>query len=181
MGDRRIRLAALGLLICVGALTGGCPVISDAFNPDFLTSFGIPSGSTSGTVLIAFTNNSQFSAQFVAQAFDTLSEDSVTTAGGPITATVDAGKNRTFAVDCPVAAIVPGDASGGTTSTISVGVLSEAADGTVTTLDLVFAGNPLYSGDDFLCGDVIEMRLLQVGTGEAVEDFLLQVRVLPGR
>lgn len=176
MGGRRHRLVALGLSSCVLVLLGGCPIVTDAFNPDFLASFGIPTGTSSGTVLIAFTNDSQFDAQFIAQPFDTLSATSQTVAGGPITAVVVAGQNRTFAVPCPVGYIVPGDAASGTTSSASVNVIGAGA-----VLTLVFTGAPLEAGSDFLCGDVIEMRLSQIGAGAAVEDFQLRVRVLPGR
>jgi hypothetical protein len=44
-----------------------------------------------------------------------------------------------------------------------------------------YTGTPLVSGRDFRCGDVIEVRLVQVGDGGEEANFAIQVQVLAGR
>jgi hypothetical protein len=115
-------------------------------------------------VLVTFNNQTQFPATFAAAAFpDMLNAEDVTT----LTATnVDGNTTRTLVVDCPVDVIAPG-------------VIAVLADGTL--VELLYEGTPLVSGSDFQCGDVIEMRVVQLGAGVDATAFAIQVEVLAGR
>jgi len=84
-----------------------------------------------------------------------------------VSATDVAGNDtRTMVVECPVGVVTP------------LGIVALVED---TAVELTYAGAPLVSSTDFVCGDVIEMRLVQLaGVGGAVE-LGIEVRVLAGR
>ena len=89
-----------------------------------------------------------------------------------------AGEVWIASFECPVYSITPGrlTADGGFDDTAITVVGTEGQ-----TNDLTYTGAAPQSDLDYTCGDVIEIRLLQVGEGGAAADFLIQVFVRPGR
>lgn len=180
MRNRVLRLATLAACLSSLVVLTGCPIGLDVVNPDFLAQLGVPSTSTgnAGKLLIAYTNNSQSVATFYSTSVWSQSSGESGTRL-PSVLDVAPGENWTIVEDCPVDFVVPGQSDSGlAVSGASVEILNP--DRTVL-FTLTFSGAALESGDDYLCGDVIEMELVQIGTGEAVEDFVLRVRVRPGR
>jgi hypothetical protein len=161
-------VALLGCLVTVLPLLG-CALFTDMLNPDFLSALGVDPAtviSSQGRLVIAFDNATQF----------TLSECFVSIADAPDAPTEDfqtvsvrdipANETRSRVLDCPVQVVLPGSAT-------------VQQNGTETTVD--YAGAPMLLGYDFLCGDVIEMRVVQSGEDAASADFAITVRVLAGR
>lgn len=175
MRNRVLRLAAVTACVCSLVVLTGCPVALEVINPDLLAQLGVPASATgtSGKVLVALTNNSQSFVTF--NATPIRSDGSRTLWSWSVLPS----ENQTLVEDCPLAYFAPGDSETGLALTgTSVDILN--LDGTVK-FSLTFTGATLEQGVDYLCGDVIEMEVIQTGAGEAVEDFILRVRVRPGR
>lgn len=156
--------------------SSGCLLASDLVNPNLLAAFGFDPTTirgSQGAVLVTFNNTTDFAADFFVLASDS-STDATSNAFLVPGLDVLAGEIRTLVVDCPIGALTPAsfDAAGAA-STVAVRVT--AADQVV---DVTYDGSPLQSGDEFLCGDVIEVRLIDAGTDEDVA-FQLLIRVIP--
>jgi len=170
-----VMLAGLPLLV----LIGGCAIGADLVNPSFLSALGLDPATivpSQGRTLVSFTNGTQYEATFsVVVTPDLLASANEATLGD---ADVAAGETRTLPFDCPAAGvIVPGDLSAELAiGTTAVTVVVDGAE-----VALTYEGSQLQAGRDYVCGDVIEIRLLQVGEGIGADDFAIQVRVLPGR
>ncbi|RMF76109.1 MAG: hypothetical protein D6744_12605, partial [Planctomycetota bacterium] len=80
---------------------------------------------------------------------------------------LEAGDATSQVFDCPVGVI----------SVLDATVFPDGA----AAVQIPFTGAALVAGDDYFCGDVIEVRVIRVGDGTAATDFLLQVQVFPGR
>jgi hypothetical protein len=149
---------------------------TDLMNPEFLASLGFDPDTIirpQGRVVIAFQNSSSGVAEFGATLADSLNAteeefDYVYASG------VQPNETRTLVVECSVKVITPGAPFGG--SSLAVIVTSEEAEST-----LAYGGDALEEGDDFLCGDVIEIRVIETATDAENTGIALQVQVLPGQ
>lgn len=160
------------LSICVGALAttlaGGCVVGLDLLNPDALAGIGISPDTFNppGRIIVAYTNDTDAPVLFQSAAFDALTNP----VQNGVVLTVPAGETIGRSLDCPVAAFSPGFAL--------------TADGAAELAVFGEAGGIMFSGDDYICGDVIEVRIVQfgqAGEGEAEATFAIRVQVRPGR
>jgi hypothetical protein len=160
----------LMLLVCLPLLTplAGCFFATDLVNPGVLAAVGLDPATIippQGSVVIAFQNSTQFPADFSAAILDDiLAEDAdffVVSGTG-----VGANETRTMVVDCPVGDVQPGSAF-------------VAVDGTI--LEVPYAGSPLSTGAEFICGDVIQIRLVQIAVSADTVGFMLEVQILAGR
>lgn len=173
----RFVLVLAGLTLLVP--TGGCVFVTDFINPDAFAALGFDPATIippQGRTLVSFTNGTQYEAAFsVVVSPDSSLPLTQATVGS---ANVLPGGTRTFPFDCPDANYVsPGGLNDDfSLNTAAIAVI--AGDGEV---ELAYAGAVLEAGRDYACGDVIEVRLLQVGDGITADDFAIQVRVLPGR
>ena len=169
MSGRTLRIVALAGCLATALPLLGCALFTDMLNPDFLSSLGLDPAtiiSSQGRLVIAFDNATQFTLSecfvSVADAPDALTEDFLTVSARDI----PANETRTRVLDCPVRVVVPGSAT-------------VQQNGSETMVD--YDGAMMLLGDDFLCGDVIEMRVVQSGEDPASADFAIMVRVLAGR
>lgn len=169
----RSAIRTLVLTLTVSGVSG-CAVFSDLLNPEALTALGVDPATivaSQGKSVIVYTNDTNSGVFFVT----TISDDP----GNPISnldpliiGEVASGESRNIVVDCPLGVVTPGIATeaflseGGAAFVVTAGGVAEVP----------FAGSGLVSGADFICGDLIEIRLVEAG---GVFDF--QVRVLPGR
>jgi hypothetical protein len=176
---RRNPLGLLVLALCIPVLAPltGCAIATDLVNADLLSGFGLDPATvfpSPGKVIVAFVNDTQFSAEFsVVVTPDPLAQTVEYSMGWE---TVPAG-DRSFAVfDCPAAVVTPGELGDDfSLSQTAVTVTTDGGD-----VQVAYAGTPLESGRDFVCGDVIEMQLVQTGAAADAATFLLRVRVVPG-
>jgi len=153
----------------------GCGLSTELFNPDFFSSLGIDAQSIArspGRIVLAFRNYSNATIVFASATYTDRSITQFAQNEAEFTASlrladvqnVAANETRTLVLDCPVRVIVPG----GITA-----VTDESA------ADVTYQGSLLVVDEDYECGDVIEMGLVQ--TGDTADSLTLQVRVLPGR
>lgn len=173
MRSWRFRTFALAL---AGVGVNGCAVVGDVFSPDFLTGlrldpdfFGGPSGKT----VLALRNSSDFDATFNVVNVRGSEGDSV-----PST-TVRANTTTSVVLDCPVGFIGLGQI----TAAGLDGMAAIAVEGAAAGADVVvpYTTGALESGVHFLCGDVVEMELQQIGVGAAPTDYQIGIRIIPGR
>ena len=167
-GKRRRFLVLVGSLALLVPLVG-CVFAADLVNPGFLAAAGFDPGTiipSQGTVVIVFNNATQYPVtNMFASVADILS-------GGVedprlVSATdMVANETRAMVVDCPVDVVAPGGAS-------------VVVEGAVT--EVIYGGSLMVSSEDYRCGDVIEIRVVQVGDAGADAAFVLQVQVLAGR
>jgi hypothetical protein len=66
-----------------------------------------------------------------------------------------------------------------TTGTTAV-IVADASGGTT---EVTYNGAPLISGVDFLCGDVVEIRVINLGAQQDAGggNYAIRVQVYPGR
>jgi hypothetical protein len=166
-------LVALALCLPLG----GCVVAADLFNPDALLSLGLDPSllqSPPGTIIVAFNNTTRNTAAM--QAFASQSAVDPTINSRNFAVQVDAGETRNEVLSCPVGALAPGSlADDFSFEALAATVFEE--DGT-TTVD--YNGPVLEFGTSYLCGDVIEIRLTAVTTGEET-GYAIIVRVIRGQ
>jgi hypothetical protein len=177
-----LALAGCGLLLLPVL---GCAFAADLINPDFLRQVGFDPATIvppAGKVLVAFTNDTSASATFYAY-YTEASLEGVVLTGGNLTSLVDAGTTRSEAVDCPFETTAPGRLGGGAADTTAA-IVNDPAGQVV----VAYAGTPLVMGLDFVCGDLIEIQLIQTGAGTGQDDgdaaqgqYDLRVQVHPGR
>lgn len=163
-----------GSLVLVGGLAllvplVGCVFAADLVNPGLLSAFGFDPESiipSQGAVVIAFNNATQYPVDnmfaSVGDSLSTAVEDLELVSATDMAAS----ETRAMAFDCPVEVVAPGGAS-------------VVVDGTVE--DVTYGGSQMVAGEDFSCGDVIEMRLVQLGDAGTDAAFAFQVQVLAGR
>lgn len=169
----RFPLKTLALTVAAAGMSG-CAVVSDLVNPDALTALGFDPAtivSTQGKSVIVFSNMSSTPAYFVATVSDDPANP-VSEVEPLIVGLVDAGETRNSVLDCPIGVITPGNATATFTSTGGAALVI-VGEGLV---EIPYGGSGLRSGTDFLCGDLIEIRLTEAGGA-----FNIEVRVLPGR
>ncbi len=118
-------------------------------------------GTSSGVVIVAFNNETDADAVMSAfESADVLGTQDART----FSVEVDANEVVNEVLECPVGLI---QAVGATLTTDSASASVE------------YAGLPATVNDSFSCGDVIEIRLSQRQSGDAVT-YALTMRVIPG-
>jgi hypothetical protein len=164
MSGNSLRLFLLVACLPLLAPLMGCFFATDLLNPQVLSAVGFDPATIippQGRVVIAFQNSTEYPADFFAVVSDNILDE--TAPRSVISASnVAANETRTLVVDCPVGDVLP------------TAVLVDV-DGAVTQVD--YAGAPLSSGSEFVCGDVIQMRVTQLAAGA----FAIEVQILPGR
>jgi hypothetical protein len=170
-------LVAMGLALSCGS----CVIATDVVNPAFLTGLGFDPQTVvppQGRVVVTFQNSSNFTASFASsfsrQPFGADAEIELIQAEN-----VGPDEERNSVIDCPVAVVSPApdiDQFGEIQDGVAIGVFTD--DGGV---GVAYTGAPLQVGRDYVCGDVIVIRLLQTGQAGGENDFRIQVEVLPGR
>ena len=172
---RAMRLAWIGGLVLIVA--GGCGLLVDFFDPDLAGRLGLDPATVrpeQGTVLVAFNNTTRSPAVF--SAYWSRDARNLTRYSRNFNVDVPAGNVRNEVLECPVGLVSPGTL-GPDFGRDNVAAIVQTATGFE---DVAYAGPVLVSGDGFVCGDVIEVRLSSVGTGEAAT-YSVSVRVIRGR
>ncbi len=173
MLTQRAPLRRICLLAALSVALGGCAFVADFVNPQVFPLLGIEADALTGNrgvVLIVFNNTTQSDATFFgfsAKNASDLSRDSRN-----FSTFVPAGENRNEVIECPVDVLGSGqiDADSVSTTAAIVGTAAIAYDNGV-----------LESGSAFVCGDVIEVRLVATGAGTDQNAFSVVVLVLPGQ
>lgn len=163
-----------GLLLVVA---GGCGLLADFFDPSLADRLGLDPAFLNpqqGTVIVAFNNTTRSPAAF--SAYWSRDARDLTRHARNFGVDVPAGSVRNEVLECPVGQFSPGTL-GADFSRSRGAVVVQTATG-FETID--YPGPELTVGDGFACGDVIEVRLSAIGTGEAVT-YSVSVRVIPGR
>ena len=172
---RPARPTALAGLVLVAA--GGCGLLVDFFDPDLAGRLGLDPATVKpqqGTVIVAFANSTRYPAAFNAY----WSRDANNLAGYSRNFSVDvpSGNVRNEVLECPVGVVSPGSLD----STFTPSALAVVVQAAGEAEEVQYAGPPLISGDGFFCGDVIEIRLSAIGTGDTAT-YAVSVRVIRGR
>ena len=164
----------LSVVVCTAVVVPiiGCAVAADLVNPAFLSALGLDPEAvlpSSGTVVVAFVNDSQLTARFFAYS---LAEPGLLSSARNLVVDVEPGGSRFMVLDCPVGAFAPGTVSGNTVNTNAITVPPE---GGTDVFQFAWDGDSLIGGVDFQCGDVIQVAYsLEQGLG-----FI--ITVVPGR
>lgn len=166
-------LPLLVVLSCVPVCVPltGCAVATDLVNPTFLSALGLDPETivpASGTVVVAFVNDTLLPTRFFAYA---VADRQNLTDARNLVVDVEAGQTRFRVLDCPVSLFSPGNIRGGAVEQLAIQV---PPGGGADVVESSWEGDMLVEPVDFQCGDVIELRYSTVAPG-----FL--VRVLPGR
>lgn len=157
---------------------GGCAVVSDVLSPGLLAQLGFDPATIvapQGTVIVAFNNQTQFPADFF--AFESVDARDLTRSSRNFSVHVDPNQVRNEVIDCPVGLISPG--SLGATFAISTQAVDVLAAGGAAA-QVAYAGQPLENGTAFVCGDIIEIRLVAAagGTQQQNQAYQLIVQVI---
>jgi len=136
-----------------------------------------------GKIVVAFNNQTDRVVRFYAYAL----EDAQDVGAGfaSVSSDVAPGEVRSGAFDCPVAALAPG----GVNADFTIDGVGATYDfGGAAPVAVTYTGSPAYGErGDFVCGDVIEIQLIQTivtgGTNEQDNQsaFEFRVQVYPGR
>jgi len=134
MSGRSFRLFALVGCLSLAAPIVGCAVGADLVNPAFLSSFGLDPETVaqpSGTIVVAFVNESQLAARFYAYS---LPDASQLGDARNLVVDVEPSDVRFMVLDCPTGAFAPGIVVGGAVD--SRAVISPPEGGTENTFEL---------------------------------------------
>jgi hypothetical protein len=174
---RNLRVAYAAAALFGLAPLCGCQIPADIINPEFLTNLGFDAATirqSAGRVIVAFNNEARNPAVFFIAVSEDPANPLVNVVGIP--AEVAAGETVNRVLDCPVGAVAPGppqeDGEGGGDA-----ILVQTGAG----LAIPYNGSSIVSGRDFVCGDVIEIRLVQTGDGDAAEDYEIVVTIRAGQ
>lgn len=166
-----------GLLL---ASASGCALVADLFDAGLASELGIDPATIKpqqGTILVAFVNNTRFTATFY--GYKTSSPTDLRSGAKNFSAEVAAGEVQNEVLECPIGLVSPGSLGTDFSIDATAATLSDVADGEAAVATVTYQGTPLVSGSTFACGDVVEIRLSQVTVGDG-QEFLLSVRVIPG-
>lgn len=176
MWNTALKAGLCGSVMALAVLVGGCALVADLVNPNVLAALGIDTSTlrgSPGTVLVTLNNQSNFAATFSVAVSESSSnpEQNFFVLRGE---EVQSREIRSLVVDCPVGSLAPAG-SDGVAILPAEAVLVIVEDGVVA---VPYAGAVLQAGDEFNCGDVIEIRLVQFGSGATPDNFALLVRVI---
>ena len=183
MTRSKLRALALGTcgLLLLPAL--GCTFAADLINPDFLRQVGFDPATIvppAGKVVVTFVNDTTQTATMYAYWSENV--DRIT--GWELTAIVPPGEIMSEAVDCPVAMIGPGQVNADFSVNSNAATVVGDTGGQT---QVAYAGTALISGVDFVCGDLIEIRLIETSGDTGQDDqagqdqYGFRVQVHPGR
>lgn len=168
------------MLTMLALPAGGCSIATDLVSPGFLATLGFDPSSIippQGSVVVTFNNQTNLAADFFVAISDS-TRDPTSNAKNLVGADVAANGVRNRVVECPIGVITPGEpAVDFTTGTVAVQLT--AADGTVT--DVNYDGTPLVAGTHFVCGDVVEISVVQRVDAAGMVTFAIEIQVVPGR
>ena len=169
MSGKTLRFFSLvGCLTLLSPLMG-CAMAIDLVSPDFIATLGLDPATvipSQGRIVIAFKNSTQFT---IAECFVSIAVDNSTSAEDYIRISardIAANETRTMLADCPVGIILPGSA-----------VVQQDAGGPA----VEYGGGAIMCGYDYLCGDVIQVEVVQSGDDTATAAFSIEVKVIPGQ
>ena len=172
-----VRLLATVILAGVLSCSLSCTIAADALNPSFFSALGIDPGTifpSAGTIIVSFENRTTSPATFY--AFEAAGPLSSEPEARNFSVVADAGGTRNEVLDCPVSVISLGVLDAAYASDgIGAVVISDGGE-----VEVTYAGSDLVSGQEFTCGDVVDVILTEQG-GTDNEQYLLSVRVIPGR
>lgn len=157
---------------------GGCAVATDMLDPGLFVQLGVDPATVSqpqGVVIVAFNNATSSWATFRAyQSQGAGSPEARSKGARNFYLQVESGDVRNEVIECPVGEISPGslDAS---FDPESLAAVVHTAGGDV---NVDYGGVPLEISKSFSCGDVIEIRLVPLTTGDDT-DYRIVVRVIP--
>lgn len=177
MRCKRIAVVATAVGTCALLLTLGCVVAADTLNPSFFSALGFDPGTifpTQGTVIVSFTNNTDYEATFF--AFESADADDWTVDTRNFSVVVPPNSARNEVLSCPVGLVSAGQM--GDDYELDMDQAAQVVTGEET-VDVAYAW-PLEEGDAFSCGDVIDFTLEAGQVGDEVA-FLISVRIIPGR
>ena len=174
MDRRSRRFGLLAALLVAAVPLMGCAFAADLINPSFFASLGLDPATIvppAGRVIVAFKNDTTGVAAFSAVvALTQEAADGTSTNASDVTVlaadNVAAGETRTLVVDCPFFAIQPAD------------FVVVTSSGTAT---WSYQGFAIQYGEDFDCGDIVEISVVQVVNTDGTTGFDNRVRILPGR
>ncbi|HRT41173.1 MAG: hypothetical protein KBH81_08480 [Phycisphaerae bacterium] len=158
---------ALGVLaLC----PSGCTIGMDFFNPNLLRGLGIDPAAVdppSGTVIVMFVNDTNGLATFHAYEIPNLAHPEQ--GARNFSVEVQPRGNDNEVLDCPLGMFGLGSLGAGfaVSDETAVDVVIPGGGGT----SVPYAGQPLFSPDDFKCGDMILVQL--------TADGALLVQLLP--
>lgn len=156
---------------------GGCVVATDLLNTAFLTSLGLDAASIrppTGTVIATFTNNTDFVVVF--EAFESVDATDLSVNTRNFTIQVEPGETKNEVLYCPIQVFSLGFVDDAFAVTPTGALVFTGQQG----VEVEYAGAPLVSGLDFLCGDLIDVTLNQAGAGGDQNNFAFTIRVRPG-
>lgn len=178
MTRSKLRVLALGTCGLLLLPVLGCVFAADLINPDFLRQVGFDPATIvppAGKVVVAFTNDTDQFATFYAYVAEEALGDQVI-GGVNLTSAVPSGMTGSEAVDCPFEFMAPGRLDANLSAGTDAAVVGDVG-GQET---VAYEGTPLVMGVDFVCGDLIEIRLTQTGDEDEAQ-YALRVQVHPGR
>ena len=163
----RLVMVVLGVLL-LSVL--GCSIAADALNPAILSSLGIDPGAfipSPGVIVVAFNNESSAPGTFY--AFESASAQDLSFDSRNFSLSVDPAEIRNEVIECPVGMVSPGSLTDAfALQGLAATMVTNAGEVTVA-----YEGSPLVAGQDFSCGDLIEVRVSAT--------YVLSVQVHPGR
>lgn len=164
---RRLVTTVLGVLL-LSVL--GCSIAADALNPAILSSLGIDPGTiipSPGVIVVAFNNESSAPGEFY--AFESVSAQDLSIDSRNFSLPVDPFETRNEVIECPVGMVSPGSL----TDAFAFQGLAATMETNTGEVTVTYEGTPLIAGQDFSCGDLIEIRVSAT--------YILSVQVHPGR
>lgn len=173
--SRALRGLLCGLLVIA---VGGCAVATDMLDPGLLVQLGVDPATVTrpqGVVIVALNNMTLSSATFYAYHSQGAGSPQARSKGSRnFSVLVESGEARNEVIECPVGEISPGSLDAGFDPE-SLAAVVHTVDGDV---NVDYGGIPLEISKSFSCGDVIEIRLVPLTTGDDT-DYRIVVRVIP--
>ena len=124
-----------------------------------------------GVIIVSFTNNTTSPVQFF--AYESAEALDPTVDSRNFSVEVEAGERLNEVLDCPIGLVCPGSlAADFSRETLAALVLS-------TGDEVNYEGVVLTQGQEFTCGDIIDIQLDPPAA--AAGNYLFTVRVVPGR
>lgn len=170
---RRIGPRLLGALALF--MVSGCGLVGDLFNEDAVRQLGLDPATVfgeDGTVIVALYNTTRVTADF--NAWWSLDASNLTAKSRNFSVEVEGGAVKNEVLQCPIGVISPGSLDANFVAS-DVAVVLDSGE------QVTYTGPVLLSGSSFLCGDVIEIRLLPIGGTSDTQEYAVSVRVIRGR
>jgi hypothetical protein len=181
-GDMLVKKTLIGITATTLAIgLAGCIFVGDLLNPTLAASLGLSSGSTNlGSIVVRLSNRTSGVA-FMGVIASSNSADptfGLQSAGDFVTA----NDSRNLVFDCPVTAIYPaGVENGSVAGTNIAGPVASVVGADGATTDVQYTGSVLLSGQDFACGDLINITLRDnPGATDTTATFTVSVEVIKG-